>query len=47
MNSALEPFGRAVIGGRLKTIGIAGLTLGGRIRYFINKYGFSMDNVVA
>ncbi|KAL4783597.1 hypothetical protein BJX76DRAFT_368340 [Aspergillus varians] len=42
---ALEPYGRAVIGGRLKTIGVPGLTLIGGVHYFINKYGFAMDNV--
>jgi FAD/FMN-containing dehydrogenase len=47
VNVALEPYGKVAIGGRLKTIGVAGLTLGGGIHYFNNKYGFSMDNVVA
>jgi FAD/FMN-containing dehydrogenase len=45
--SALEPYGLVVVGGRLKTIGIAGLTIGGGISYFTSKYGFAMDNVVA
>ncbi|KAF2219594.1 FAD binding domain-containing protein [Elsinoe ampelina] len=44
--SYLEPFGKYVIGGRLKVIGVPGLTLIGGVNYFINKYGFSMDNVV-
>ncbi|PYH33477.1 FAD-binding oxidoreductase [Aspergillus neoniger CBS 115656] len=44
--SALDPYGRAAIGGRLKTIGVPGLTLIGGVSYFINKYGFAMDNVV-
>lgn len=43
---ALEPYGRAAIGGRLKTIGVPGLTLIGGVHYFINKYGYAMDNVV-
>ena len=47
MYSFLEPYGRVVIGGRLKTIGIAGLTIGGGISYFTSKYGFGMDNVLA
>ncbi|KAE8155204.1 putative FAD-binding oxidoreductase [Aspergillus avenaceus] len=42
---ALDPHGRAAIGGRLKTIGVPGLTLIGGVHYFINKYGFAMDNV--
>ncbi|PYI13628.1 putative FAD-binding oxidoreductase [Aspergillus violaceofuscus CBS 115571] len=44
--AALNPYHRAVIGGRLKTIGVPGLTLIGGVHYFINKYGFAMDNVV-
>lgn len=47
MNSALEPYGLVVVGGRLKTIGIAGLTIGGGIHYFTARYGFAMDNVIA
>ncbi|QKX55035.1 uncharacterized protein TRUGW13939_02126 [Talaromyces rugulosus] len=45
--SALDPYGRTAIGGRLKTIGVPGLTLIGGVSYFINKYGFAMDNVVS
>jgi hypothetical protein len=45
--SALVPYGKIVIGGRLKDIGTGGLTLGGGIHYFTNKYGFAMDNVVS
>ena len=40
--AALEPHGLIVVGGRLKTIGIGGLTLGGGISYFTSKYGFAM-----
>jgi FAD/FMN-containing dehydrogenase len=47
MYSALEPYGLICVGGRLKTIGIAGLTIGGGISYFNSKYGFAMDNVLA
>ncbi|KAL4861792.1 hypothetical protein BDV12DRAFT_59347 [Aspergillus spectabilis] len=43
--TALEPYGRTAIGGRLKTIGVPGLTLIGGFHYFNNKYGFAMDNV--
>ncbi|KAJ5176778.1 uncharacterized protein N7482_002655 [Penicillium canariense] len=43
---ALEPYGRAAIGGRLKTIGVPGLSLIGGFHYFNNKYGYAMDNVV-
>lgn len=45
--TALEPYGRIAIGGRLASIGIAGLTLGGGINYFTNKWGFAMDNILA
>lgn len=45
--SYLEPHGLYVIGGRLKTIGVPWLTLIGGVNYFINKYGFAMDNVVS
>lgn len=44
--NALAPYGRYAIGGRLKSIGVPGLTLIGGVGYFLNKYGFSMDNVV-
>ncbi|KAF7895725.1 uncharacterized protein EAF01_009687 [Botrytis porri] len=33
-------------GGRLKTIGVPGLTLIGGVHYFNNKYGYAMDKVV-
>ncbi|KAL4910391.1 hypothetical protein BDW74DRAFT_165444 [Aspergillus multicolor] len=45
--SALEPTGRIAIGGRLKTIGVPGLTLIGGFHYFNNKYGYAMDNVLS
>ncbi|CAG8922918.1 unnamed protein product [Penicillium salamii] len=44
--SALEPYGRVCIGGRMKTIGVPGLTLIGGFHYFNNKYGYAMDNVI-
>lgn len=40
--AAIEPHGIMVVGGRLKTIGVGGLTLGGGISYFTSKYGFTM-----
>lgn len=43
---ALAPYGLYCLGGRLKTIGVPGLTLIGGFHYFINKYGLVMDNVV-
>lgn len=44
--SALAPYGSYTIGGRLKSIGVPGLTLIGGVSYFLNKYGFAMDNVI-
>lgn len=44
---ALAPYGRAAIGGRMKTIGVPGLTLIGGFHYFNNKHGYAMDNVVS
>ncbi|KAL2838333.1 hypothetical protein BJX68DRAFT_279842 [Aspergillus pseudodeflectus] len=44
---ALEPYGRVAIGGRMKTIGVPGLSLIGGFHYFNNKYGYAMDNVLS
>ncbi|KAJ7251679.1 FAD binding domain protein [Mycena rebaudengoi] len=44
--TALEPFGLYTTGGRLKTIGVPGLSLIGGFHYFINKYGYVMDNIL-
>ncbi|CAL3968612.1 unnamed protein product [Diplocarpon coronariae] len=44
---ALAPHGLYTIGGRLKTIGASGLTLLGGFHYLINKYGFTMDQVLS
>ncbi|KAH7392322.1 FAD binding domain-containing protein [Phaeosphaeria sp. MPI-PUGE-AT-0046c] len=41
----LERYGLAVIGGRVSTVGVSGLTLGGGISHFANKYGWACDNV--
>lgn len=45
--SALDAYGLYCVGGRLKTIGVAGLELIGGFHYFNNKYGMAMDNVVS
>ncbi|KAF2641900.1 FAD-binding domain-containing protein [Massarina eburnea CBS 473.64] len=42
---ALEKEGVAVVGGRVSTVGVPGLTLGGGISFFSNKYGWACDNV--
>lgn len=36
----------AVIGGRVASVGVGGLTLGGGISFFSNLYGWACDNVV-
>lgn len=45
--SALGEHGLYCIGGRLKSIGVAGLTLGGGVSYLSAKYGLAADNVLA
>lgn len=45
--TALHPYGQYTVGGRLKTIGVPGLTLIGGMNYFLNKYGWTMDNVLS
>ncbi|OAL43971.1 FAD binding domain-containing protein [Pyrenochaeta sp. DS3sAY3a] len=41
----LENDGVAVIGGRIASVGVSGLTLGGGISHFANAYGWACDNV--
>ncbi|OAQ70616.1 FAD binding domain-containing protein [Pochonia chlamydosporia 170] len=41
----LQPMGLTVIGGRVSAIGVGGLTLGGGISFFSNRYGWACDNV--
>lgn len=43
--SYLTPKGLTVIGGRVSAIGVGGLTLGGGISFFSNRYGWACDNV--
>jgi hypothetical protein len=47
VDSALEPKGLAVIGGRVADIGEGGLTLGGGMSFFSGRYGWACDNVNA
>lgn len=42
---ALDEYGLYTNGGRLKTIGVPGLTLIGGFHYFINKFGYTMDSI--
>lgn len=41
----LEKKNLTVVGGRLTSVGVAGLTLGGGISHFSGLYGFACDNV--
>ncbi|KFY02771.1 hypothetical protein O988_01920 [Pseudogymnoascus sp. VKM F-3808] len=41
----LDPLGLSVIGGRVSAIGVGGLTLGGGVSFFSNRYGWACDNV--
>ncbi|TVY32148.1 putative FAD-linked oxidoreductase, partial [Lachnellula subtilissima] len=43
---ALEPYGVAVVSGRLGDVGVAGLTLGGGLSFLSGQYGLVCDNVV-
>lgn len=42
----LEPYGKAVVGGRSGIVGVAGFLLGGGNSYFSNEYGLGVSNVV-
>ncbi|TVY68869.1 putative FAD-linked oxidoreductase, partial [Lachnellula suecica] len=43
---ALEPFGVAVVSGRLGDVGVGGLTLGGGLSFLSGQYGLVCDNVL-
>ncbi|KUI58356.1 Bifunctional solanapyrone synthase [Cytospora mali] len=43
--TALEPLNRTVVGGRVASVGIGGLVLGGGISYLSNIYGWACDNI--
>ncbi|KAH6629275.1 hypothetical protein C7974DRAFT_184022 [Boeremia exigua] len=45
--TALEKDQVAVIGGRVASVGVGGLTLGGGISYFSSTYGLACDNVLS
>ncbi|KAI0062516.1 FAD-binding domain-containing protein [Artomyces pyxidatus] len=45
--AALDPQHVNVIGGRIPTVGVAGLTLGGGYTWKTNQYGLAIDNTVA
>ncbi|KAF3044470.1 hypothetical protein E8E12_011002 [Didymella heteroderae] len=43
--TAAEKHGLSVVGGRVASVGVSGLTLGGGISHFTNKHGWACDNV--
>ncbi|RMZ81649.1 hypothetical protein DV737_g2424, partial [Chaetothyriales sp. CBS 132003] len=43
---ALEPYGVAIVGGRLGDVGVAGYTLGGGLSFLSTEYGLAADNVI-
>ncbi|ORX94635.1 hypothetical protein BCR34DRAFT_499113 [Clohesyomyces aquaticus] len=45
--SALESQNLAVIGGRVSSVGVGGLTLGGGVSFFSSMYGLACDNVLS
>ncbi|PHH58917.1 hypothetical protein CDD81_4154 [Ophiocordyceps australis] len=45
--SALQPLGKAAVGGRFGDIGVTGFILGGGLSYLSAQYGFACDNVLS
>ncbi|KAI9148298.1 FAD-dependent monooxygenase yanF [Paramyrothecium foliicola] len=43
--NALDPFGLAVVGGRIPNVGVSGLILGGGISFLSGRRGWACDNV--
>lgn len=43
----LEPYGVAVVGGRIGAVGVAGYILGGGLSFLTSQYGFAAENVVS
>lgn len=41
----IEQYGLEVIGGRISSVGVSGLTLGGGISHYANAYGWACDNI--
>ena len=40
----LEPFGLSVVGGRIGSVGVPGLLLGGGVSFFGEEHGFASSN---
>ncbi|KAH6907376.1 hypothetical protein BKA70DRAFT_1285569 [Coprinopsis sp. MPI-PUGE-AT-0042] len=45
--SALAPHGLVVVGGRLPSVGVAGLLLSSGYAWVSNEYGFGIDNIIS
>lgn len=45
--SALDPYNVTLVGGRVMTVGVGGLTLGGGLSYLSDLYGMVCDNVLS
>lgn len=43
----LEQFNRTMVGGRVPTVGVGGLTLGSGLSYLTDLHGLACDNVVS
>ncbi|KAH9955285.1 hypothetical protein BGW80DRAFT_368239 [Lactifluus volemus] len=43
--ATLIPLGLTVVGGRISTVGVAGLTLGGGYSFLSSRYGLTVDNM--
>lgn len=43
----LEPHGLVALGGRVGSVGVPGLLLGGGVSFYSNQYGFAANNVVS
>ncbi|KAL3420349.1 Bifunctional solanapyrone synthase 4 [Phlyctema vagabunda] len=43
----LEPYGLIVVGGRVGSVGVPGLLLGGGVSFYASQYGFASSNVIS
>jgi len=43
--TALEPYNRSFVGGRVGTVGVGGHALGGGSSPFANRHGWALDNI--
>ncbi len=43
----LEPYGLIVVGGRVGSVGVPGLLLGGGVSFYASQYGWASSNVIS